>query len=114
MYGTGSLGYRQDESEDEYDVFAEVQRERVVKTYSKESATSKMQWNTRQEQEQLKSFRDLALVGNDSTKEPRNKGEAAFQKNLHHRQNGPAGVLFSTFIGSSAASHDTSSRVTVL
>ncbi len=67
-----------------------------------------MQWNTRQEQEQLKSFKDLALVGNDSTQEHR-KGEATFQKNLHHRQNGPAGVLFSTF-GSSAASHDTSSR----
>jgi hypothetical protein len=32
MYGTGSLGYRQDESEDEYDVFAEGQF-KVIKLY---------------------------------------------------------------------------------
>jgi len=89
-----------------YVALHEVERDRVVKTYSKESATSKIQWN-RQEQEQLKSFKELAVVGNP-TRDPRT-GETIFQKNLHHRQNGPAGAVFSAF-SSSAASHDTSSR----
>nr|CAH0102903.1 unnamed protein product [Daphnia galeata] len=63
MYGIGSVGHQ--ESEEEYDVFSEVEKEMVVKTYSKESASSKIQWNKRHEQdEQLQNFRELAVIPN--------------------------------------------------
>ncbi|KAK4023986.1 hypothetical protein OUZ56_009377 [Daphnia magna] len=110
MDGRGHL-YRE-KSEEEYDVFAEAEKDRVVKTFSKESATSRMKWNSRQDEEQLGSYKELSLV--DPTKSSGTSTGASQQKTLQHRaprlNNVPAGVLFSS-LASSIASQDTSARL---
>lgn len=82
----------------------------MVKTFSKESATTRIQWNGKREQEELDRYRELVVVHSTDSPETSNK---ATQKNLHSRSprlnNGPAGVLFSS-IASSIASQDTSAR----
>jgi hypothetical protein len=66
-----------------------VEKEMVVKTYSKESASSKIQWNKRHEQdEQLQNFRELAVIPNP-TRDTHRTGEIIIPKNLHHRHNDP-------------------------
>ncbi|KAI9556166.1 hypothetical protein GHT06_018740 [Daphnia sinensis] len=108
MYGSGSHG---DESEEEYDVFAEAEKDKVVKTFSKESATSRIKWHNRQDDENLETFKELALV--DPT-----ESSGATQKTLQHRASRsssvPAGVLFSSSLASSIASQDTSSARSVI
>ena len=77
----------------------QVEKDMVVKTYSKESASSKIQWNKRHEQdEQLQNFRELAVIIPNPTRDTHRTGEIKFPKNLHHRHNDPViGAVFSTF-----------------
>lgn len=92
----------------------QAEKDRVVKTFSKESATSRMKWNSRQDEEQLGSYKELSLV--DPTKSSGTSTAASQQKTLQHRaprlNNVPAGVLFSS-LASSIASQDTSARSVV-
>ncbi|XP_057374657.1 uncharacterized protein LOC130695528 [Daphnia carinata] len=107
MYGRDS---HEEKSEEEYDVFAEAEKDKVVKTFSKEFAISQIKWNNRQDGELFESYKELVLV--DPTENSETSTGAA-KKTLQHRaprlNSIPAGVLFSS-LASSMASQDTSVR----